>query len=228
MARAPVLALLLPFLFLAGSIEIYAPAHARVGEHVEAVALINGVQAAGEVKVVSASGNEAGYMGGYARFEVDEAGVWKVGYEGDAREIVVEKPFALPAYAEPLAYGLFALALLVIAYAWFRARRKIFVEKRFRDGTIEIEVRNQGEELAGVQVADFVPEDAVLELRGSGRESMSVRGRCVRWTLPVLRTGERAVLRYGLKTSARTLPHVEVRASLAREIIATSGPINST
>lgn len=219
--------MLLPFLFLAGSIEIYAPAHAQVDEQVEAVALVNGVQAAGEVKVVSPSGKETGYVGGYARFEVDEAGAWKVEYDGDAREIIVEKQFALPAYAEPLAYGLFALALLVIVYSWFRARRKIFVGKKWEKELVVIEIRNTGEDLLGVQITDFVPEDAVLELRGGGRESTDVRGRCVRWTFPVLRAGERTVLKYGLKTSAHALPHVEVRASLAREIIATSGPINS-
>ncbi|MDO8339157.1 MAG: hypothetical protein Q7T16_00710 [Candidatus Burarchaeum sp.] len=227
--RTAAVALLLAMLFLAGAVELYAPGRARLGEQVEAVALVNGVQAAGEIGVVSPSGTEEKYAGGYARFEVDEAGVWKVEYEGEVREIIVETPLTLPAYAEPLAYGLFALALLVIAYAWLGARRKLFVEKRFRNGTVEIEVRNQGEELAGVQVADFVPEDAVLEFpRGAAhgaRESRDARGRGVRWTIPVLRAGGRIVLEYGIKTSAKSLPHAEVRATLAREIIARSDSV---
>ncbi len=226
MGRTAAFALLLAMLFLAGAVELYAPRGAGLGEQVEAVALLNGVQAAGEVKVVSPSGAEEKYSGGYARFKVDEAGAWKVEYEGEVREVIVERPAALPAYAEPLAYGLFALALLVITYSWFRARRKLFVEKRFAGGRVEIEVRNQGEELAGVQVADFVPEDAVLEFpRGAAhgaRESRDSRGRCVRWTVSVLHAGERVVLTYGIRTYAKSLPHAEVRATLAREIIAKS------
>ena len=223
--RTAAFALLLAMLFLAGAVELYAPRGARLGEQVEALALVNGVQAAGEVKVVSPSGTEEKYAGGYARFEVNEAGTWKAEYEGAARKIIVEAPLAWPAYAEPLAYGLFVFALLVVAYSFWKSRRKLFVEKRFAGGRVEIEVRNQGEELAGVQVTDFVPEDAVLELHRGGRESVSVKGRCVRWSMPVLRAGERTVLEYGIKTSAKSLPHAEVRATLAREIIARSDSV---
>jgi len=223
--RMAAFALMLAMLFLAGAVELYAPGRARVNEQVEVVALVNGVQAAGAISVVSPSGTEEKYTGGYARFEVDEAGVWKVGYGGDVREVIVEKTFALPAYAEPLAYGIFGLALFVIAYTWFRARRKLFVEKRYESGNVLIEVRNQGEELAVVQVTDFVPEDAMLELRRGGRESTGARGRCARWTIPILRAGERVVLEYGIRTSAKSLPHAEVRATLAREIIAKSDDV---
>ncbi|VVC04739.1 Uncharacterised protein [Candidatus Burarchaeum australiense] len=228
--RRLALALLLVLLFLAGSIELIAPRHVRVGEEVEAVALVNGVQAPGEITVVSPAGDSTCYANGHAKFNASGAGTWLVRYSDVERRVEVEN--RLPAYAEPLAYGAFAFAALAIAYSFFRGRRKLLVEKRFEAGTVSIEVRNAGEDLLGVRISDPVPEDAELDLpmgaRHGARESAGPDGRrCVRWHLPVLRAGERVVLAYGMRTSARVLPGAEVRASLGREVIAGSDEVRT-
>ena len=219
-------AALLLLLMLVGSIELYAPSRARAGEEVEVVALVNGVKAPGELVVVSPEGNVETYDGGYARFSVDEGGEWRVEYAGVVKRIAVEES-TVHALAEPLAYFALVVALLIIASAFVKSRRKLFIRKRFDGGVVSIEVRNNREELVGVRVVDPVPEDAELDLPKGAREREGLNGRSVVWSIPVLRAGQRIVLRYGIKTSAKVLPGAEVRASHALEIRAASDGVHT-
>jgi len=127
---------------------------------------------------------------------------------------------------EQLAYGAFAVVLIIIVYAFLKSRKKLFVDKRYEDGVVSIEVRSGGEELMGVLVIDAVPLDGRLDLPEGARESESVEGRSVRWSIPVLQAGRRVVLKYGLKTAEKVLPPVDVRASQAQEIRARSDEIH--
>ena len=84
---------------------------------------------------------------------------------------------------------------------------------------MSIEVRNGKEELVGVRVVDFVPDDAELDLPKGAREREGMDGRrSVVWSIPVLNAGQRVVLSYDIKTGASELPSAEVRASHALEI----------
>ena len=218
------MAALLALLLLAGSVEIYDPTHAVAGEEVEVVVLVNGVRAPGEVVVTSPAGEEERHAGGYAKFEASAVGEWRVEYAGIERKLVVERS-ELGKLAEPLAYGATALAALIIAHAYWKSRRKLFVKKRLANGNVEIEVRNGGEELAGVRVIDHVPEDAELDLPAGAKAWESLEGKSVRWSVPVLHAGQRIVLSYGIRTGAKVLQGVEVRASHAREIRAVSDEV---
>lgn len=217
-------AALLVLLLLAGSVEIYAPLRATVGEEVEVVVLVNGVKAPGSVKVVSPAGEEKDYGGGYAKFGADGAGEWRVEYAGIERRVLVERTAAQMAL-EPLMYGATVIALFIIARAYLKSRRKLFVRKWIEGNGVGIEIRNGREELADVRVIDNVPEDAELDLPSGAKEWKTIDGRSVRWSIPVLQAGRCMILTYGIKTGAKVLPAVEVRASDAREIRARSDEV---
>jgi hypothetical protein len=125
-----------------------------------------------------------------------------------------------------LVYAAFAIAVLILLDALIKSQRKLFVSKKYAHGEVTIELRNGMGEIAGVRVIDRLPADAELGALNGGKIYSSAEERSVRWNVPLLMPGERAVFRYGLRTSEKKLPGAEVKATQAREIRARSDGVH--